>query len=587
LDLVQRIARMTIPERLDAAPRESMREAIKRLAFIFLLALIPSGLFSIKGYSGDDFYFHVPSWMELRDSWLAGHLWPGWASKANFTLGDPRYCFYPPFSFVLGGGLGLLLPLRFVPSVYISLISLVSGISMYIAGKRFIPQDDRLPAALLYMLSPYLVTCELIHFTIAELLVQAWLPLILLWFFETTWGRNTRILLLGCLLGLTWLTDVPASIVLLYGLFLVSLFSAWEHKRLEPVLRFMAAQSIAGMLAAFYLMPVWMEQKWINTGGLLLRFLPRQFVIFLPGQWSTEGRVPSWVLEEWADACISILVIAICIIGRRRWRREDPHIRFWIYLALIALFFHLPLSLPFWDLLPEMHAVQFPFRFIPYVGVALPMVLFARGTPVVLRKPIYVVMLLLTLIPIQRFLRGTPITLLRKDSFAHLEAEWERKGYFSPPEYSPLASKGFGLHPVDNRPGPPVGQLCSIAPVPVPTRNVEFTTDSSKPCTAVVDVYFYPYWRAVTESGTFLTTAGNEEGLLSVAVPAGKHTVQALFRPASRTRTLSSALSLFALAFVILGFIYNLGCRLRSIHSSGLDRSESLEAPLESHTERA
>jgi hypothetical protein len=571
-------------EPVTPASPESTKNTIKALAFIFLLALLPAVLFSIKGYGGDDFYFHVPSWMELRDGWLAGQLWPGWASKANYTLGDPRFCFYPPFSFVLGGGLGLLLPLRFVPCAYMALISFVSGISMYVAGKRFIPQGERLPAAFLYMLSPYLVTSQLIHFSAAELLVQAWLPLILVWFFETQWGSNGRILLLGCLLGLSWLTDVPASIVLFYGLLLVSIVAAWEHQRLEPVLRFVATEGIAGMLAAFYLMPVLMEQKWINTGGLLLRFVPRQFVIFLPGQWVAEGKVPSWVLEEWANACFTILLIAICIVSRHRLRKEGPHIRFWVYLALITLFFHLPLSLPLWNFLPEMHAVQFPFRFIPYVGVALPMVLFAKGTPMALRKPIYIVMLLLTLIPIQRYLRGTPITSAGKDSFARLEGEWERNGYFSPPEYGPVTGKGLGLRPVDNRPdGPPAEQLCGIPPMPLPTRGVQFSTSSSEPCTVVLNVYFYPYWHALTESGTVLTTAVNQKGLLSVEVPAGKHTVQVFFKPASTARTVSSAASLLTLAFVILCLIYTVGWRFRLHRSSG----ESRDAPLAPHSERA
>ena len=59
-----------------SAPWVCMRKTVKPLAFIFLLALIPAALFSINGFSGDDFCFHVPSWMELRDSWLSGQLWP-------------------------------------------------------------------------------------------------------------------------------------------------------------------------------------------------------------------------------------------------------------------------------------------------------------------------------------------------------------------------------------------------------------------------------------------------------------------------------------------------------------------------------
>lgn len=325
------------------------------------------------------------------------------------------------------------------------------------------------------------------------------------------------------------------------------------------------------MLAAFYLIPVWMEQKWINTGGILGVNLGR-YIMLVPDQWP-EGRTPLWVLEMWAYVCVSVLVIAICIFTGRRWRRQDSHNRFWMYLALIALFFNLPLSLPLWNFLPEMHAVQFAFRFLPYLGVAVPMVLFAKDTPVVLRKPVYLVMLLVTLIPIRSYLRATPVAQLRKDSFAQLEAKWERYGYWSPPEYSPLDISGFGLRPVDNRPGvgapsPPGEQLCSIAPVPLRTRNWEFATDSNRACTAVLDVYFYPYWHALTESGTFLTTAGTETLLLSVKVPPGKHTVQVFFEPNSTARTLSATVSLLAWAFVILYLICTVGSRFHLIRET-------------------
>ena len=152
------------------------------------------------------------------------------------------------------------------------------------------------------------------------------------------------------------------------------------------------------------------------------------------------------------------------------------------------------------------------------------MVLFAKGTPISLRKPIYIVMLLLTLVPIQRFLRGTAITLPAKESFARLEAEWERKGYFSPPEYGPVTGKGFVSRPIDNKPdGPAAEHDCGLPRIPLPTRSVQFSTDSSEACTVVLNVYFYPYWYALTESGAFLTMAANENGLLSVEVPAGSY----------------------------------------------------------------
>jgi hypothetical protein len=50
-------------------------------------------------------------------------------------------------------------------------------------------------------------------------------------------------------------------------------------------------------------------------------------------------------------------------------------------------------------------------------------------------------------------------------------------------------------------------------------------TDSSGPCKVLVKIYYYPYWRAVDESGDLLPTGKDSYGLLLVSVPSGKHTV--------------------------------------------------------------
>jgi hypothetical protein len=69
------------------------RKTLPPLAVISLIPIVP---YLLVGHTSHDFQFHLASWMVIRDSWLAGRIWPGWDPLANFTLGNAHFRFYPP-----------------------------------------------------------------------------------------------------------------------------------------------------------------------------------------------------------------------------------------------------------------------------------------------------------------------------------------------------------------------------------------------------------------------------------------------------------------------------------------------------------
>ena len=137
--------------------------------------------------------FHATLWLALHDAWAA-HQWElGWSAAANFGLGEPASCFYPPLSPIIGAALSFLLPFRLVPGVVIWLIFAVSGFSMFRAAAAWLDPRYRLLAALLYMFNPYLLTTLLFRGSIAEAWVQAVLPLAFLLFYRVIGERRLEV----------------------------------------------------------------------------------------------------------------------------------------------------------------------------------------------------------------------------------------------------------------------------------------------------------------------------------------------------------------------------------------------------------
>ena len=166
----------------------------KVVILVAAIAIVPLVPYMLLGYANisDDFRFHVTSWIDMKDAWLGGQMIPGWAAKANFTLGDPHLALYPPVSLILGGLLCLLLPISIAPAAFVWLALVAAGLAMYLASEPFLSEDDRISAGVIYMLSPYMLTSALVRFAAAELLVLALLPLILLWFYRSVWQTDRR-----------------------------------------------------------------------------------------------------------------------------------------------------------------------------------------------------------------------------------------------------------------------------------------------------------------------------------------------------------------------------------------------------------
>ncbi|MGD0402215.1 MAG: hypothetical protein ABSB66_03390 [Candidatus Acidiferrales bacterium] len=542
-------------------------------------------MFFLGNASGHDFQFHLASWLEVAGQWREGILYPRWAEWANWGFGEPRFIFYPPASWMLGAELGTLLPWKMVPGAFIWLALVIAGLSMWQLAREWLPNRQALTAAILFAVNPYHLVIVYYRSDFAELLASALFPLAVLGALRVIRDGWRRVPGLALVFALIWLSNAPAGVIATYSLLLIFAVGCAMHRSVRPLLCGGTAMAAGFGLAAFYILPAAWEQRWVQISQVLTENLrPSRNFLF------SHSNDPEFVLFNWKVSAVAlgtILVTGIAIVFAARQRR-NLSAPWWTLVTLAsasALLMFQP-SIFFWEHLPKLQFVQFPWRLLLPLDLALAFfVAAALHSP---RKQWLGWLVILTA-------TGAIGTTFVKNAWWDsediplLEAEIRSgHGYEGTDEYQPLGCDRYEL------PGqPPASPDTSDAPSQSFIESVEtpkiakidpetgavmplslgdvhidrwaaetrlFTVKASAPVALAPRLINYPAWEIEVDKGVVRGDSLPETAQLSLEIPAGEHSVDIHFR---RTwdRTTGAAISIFS-AFLLFGFsVYTRGRR--------------------------
>ena len=155
---------------------------------------------------------------------------------------------------------------------------------MFLLARRFLDRRDAIFAAALYAANPYHIVIIYWRSAFAELLAGALLPLLLLYLLRSDQeeeGRKT-ILPLALIVAAAWLTNLPSAVMITYSMAIVAIIIA-ILRRSPRILVIAASALIVGLvLAAFYIVPVVFEQKWVEIAEVLSPGSVRRITSFSP-----------------------------------------------------------------------------------------------------------------------------------------------------------------------------------------------------------------------------------------------------------------------------------------------------------------
>ncbi len=498
--------------------------------------------------SGHDFEVHFNAWVEVVDHWRQGVLYPHWAGMSHYGYGEARFIFYPPISWKVGAVLGMILPWKLVPAAYIWIALLLSGVSMFLLASRWLPRADALFAAALYAANPYHLVIVYWRSAMAELLAAGYLPLLLLLILRSDADEDgARVVApLSLLMAMGWLTNIPSAVMMNYSLGLLVLTVAISRRSLLVVAYGAAAAMIGAALAAFYLVPVFHQQSWVNIGQVQSPGVrPEDNFLFTaiagdPDHYRFNLLVS--VVAVW-----QIAIVAAALALARRLRKQEPWWPLAVWSAMAAALMA-KFTLPLWTHLPELRYVQLPWRWLLCLNVPFAVLVVLAIRRWWFRSLIYAAMLAIVLLLWQRV--QVPWWDNAADIKEMVDNQHDGPGYEGTDEYAPVAADPYAI---DQQAPKVLFQGNGHAELQIKewkaeSRQVIATT--SAPGQLVFRLFDYPSWSVLVNGRVVVAESTKKTGQLTVPVAAGESQVQIKFVE-GWDRAVGAAISMVALALML------------------------------------
>ena len=564
-------------------PRDHTTER-RALLLIPLAALVAVLPLILHGCScGHDFDFHLISWMEVATQFSHGNLHPHWAYTPAYNAGEPRFVFYPPLSWMLGGLLGLVLThiprvteaagWNAAPVLYTWVALTLSGLSLHRLAREFAGENAALLAAILYLANPYMLFTAYERTAYAELLAAAWIPLLLLAILR----EKVSIPRIAIPLALLWLTNAPAAIMGSYTLALLAavrlvteLRASRKRSALQLAVKGVAGTALGFALAAFYIVPAAYERRFVRVvlatlGGMSID----QNFLFGHTGISADAVAHDAVLHSASLIAVILLIATAAALAVNYTRRKPapltsdshtgesrpyvplPAIPLIILTVGIALLLT-PLSARIWSHVPEVALLQFPWRLLAILAPVFALAVAAAISRIRLK-----------------FATTAAVATILAASLALPAYHWFHQRCY--PEDMPTARLAVfhsptGTDPTDEytpttadndalRPNAPPYWLAYSPKLAAPTASrpgatpIHLTVTTSQPEFLILNLRDYPTWHLFLNGRLDLTRESRDDGLIAVSIPAGESTIDIRYAH-SPDRSLGDIITL--LAFLVL-----------------------------------
>lgn len=299
-----------------------------------------------------------------------------WSPNSGMGYGEPVFNFYAQFPYWIGQ-----LFYTFDPSILNSvkatfIISIVvSGISMYIFSKPYTGSLGALVSSVLYMYAPYRAVDVWVRGALPESLAFIFFPLMFHWskeFIRT--GKIIDLSLFTLSTTLLVLTHNLSALMITPFLAVWMVYNLIKYRAVKRIPAFLPAALVSVGLAAFYILPVLLESRWVTVGKTTQSYFDyrHHFVslnqLFISSFWGYGGSI--WGPNDSMSFSVGYVhwivagIVGIVVLVRRKKITEISPVLIIGAMAGVSLFLTHGKSSFIWNYLPGVSFIQFPWRFL-------------------------------------------------------------------------------------------------------------------------------------------------------------------------------------------------------------------------------
>ena len=341
--------------------------------------------------AGHDVGSHLTYLRLFTDALSQGQFPVRWIEWPAGGQNQPLFNFYQPLLYYLGS-IPHLLGSDILNSLYQTVLSLwlISGLLTFLFVKNITKSNlAATVSSALYVFAPYHILDVFVRTAYPEATALAFAPG-LFWalerFFAT--GKRYYLALLALFFAFVFMAHPPTLIMFSapFGLYLC--FLIWKDYKeklknkiiMKKVIYTLLSLGLGAGLAAFFVIPAFLQQNLINAASLNAGYLDfhNHFACVLQLLWSNWGYGTSVQgcsdqlsfqvgIVNWA-----IIITSISIIAYKFYKKDEDNINnlqllLWTLVAFLGMYMTLSFSQPFWEGLPYVSFLQFPWRFLSIV----------------------------------------------------------------------------------------------------------------------------------------------------------------------------------------------------------------------------
>ncbi len=502
-----------------------------------------------------DAHQHALRTYELMQGWRSGVPYPRWAPDFYYGFGYPVFNYYAVLTYYLAGAYGLLFgPVAGIKLVLV-LAAYVGPVGVYWFSRDRLGGTAAVVSAAVYAFAPYIALVNpLMRGAAPEALATAIAPLVF-W----TWTRlaqpGGRGFFLPAALSLAALLLAHNMMPFVY-LALLAAWLLWDNllgerrTSVAEALRRAIPLGAAGLLAlgltAFMWLPAALERNAVQYANAFGEVLARRFVtwpeLFAP---MTRTDMEPFGIADYVYR-LGLLQWVFALAGALTLLRSAPQRRttlFWALVAAACLLVMVPQATWLWEHFAPLQYLQFSFRLLGVVALALALLAGAavawagrRVSAAAMAAGLVAVTLgfglrLLNPLPWPAFPAITPQAIMAFEVGGLWGVGTTWQGEFLPvgvrarPQPHPAVQAAVAAGTVEkiDRAALPAGATVDLAEHTA--QRDTFTTNAPEGFTVRLITFYWPGWTAYVDGEATPITVTDPEGWIAVAVPAGAHTV--------------------------------------------------------------